>query len=161
MKRIFLTAAAAFLVLSGNKAFAQARTIAQKPTTQYYTWQSDDVYGDRDDDDDDRDDDDRHKMKYRDQRYGYEQRHQDKHRHGYRKASYVKRHPIYRRILAARLPIQEGRRVEKELFRIRQMEARYAYNGRLGARERAVLDRELVRLEQRVARFYPRDYAWR
>lgn len=156
MKRIFLTAAAALLALSGNNTFAQARTIAQKPTTQYYVWQGDDVYGDRDDDDDER-----HKMKYRDQRYEYEQRHHNKHRHGYHKANYVKRHPIYRRILAARIPIQEGRRVEKELFRIRQMEARYAYNGRLGARERAVLDRELVRLEQRVARFYPRDYAWR
>lgn len=158
MKRIFLTAAAAFLALSGT-AFAQSRPIAQKAATQYYTWQSDDLYGDRDDEDDD-DDDDRHKKKYRDRRYGYEQRHHNKNRYGYHKANYVKRHPAYRRILRARLPIQEGRRVERELLRIRQMEARYAYNGRLGPRERATLDRELIRLEARVARYAHSGYGW-
>lgn len=154
MKQIFLAAAAVLFI--GNATFAQDyNKEANRPAPQNYNWQGDDLYGHAPapGNSDNRN---------RERRYDAPEHNRwDKMQRGWQDAGYVQNHPVYRRILTARVPVRESNRVEKELYRIRQMEARFAYKGRLGMRERTLLDRELMQLDARVARYYQRGYVWR
>jgi hypothetical protein len=88
--------------------------------------------------------------------YGYGNTADPRSGNGY---SYVRSHPVYRNLMAARLPVNQQRNVMRDMARIEQMEWAFSRNGRgVGPREQAVLNRELAQLDARLQRDYRRGY---